>query len=99
MHILINNFLRKFEFKIKDKIFLEEIIKVLLNDKDPDIRTFKKLSEATQKDETTIRKRFNKIIEQKEKEIKCEFGLSKKPKPKEFINCLVEKIQEQDKDM
>lgn len=81
----------------KDKIFIENVVRTLMydSDKPKENSIYNVLSEKLEKDQSTIRRNINKTIERSyEPNLFERIGFSKKPKNKEFIDKLLEKINE-----
>lgn len=84
----------------KDRIFIESVIKNLMydTDKPADNSIYSILSEKMEKDESTIRRNISKTINNAyEPSIFEKIGFKRRPKNKEFINKLLERINEKAK--
>lgn len=95
----IDNLLFDIHCMGKDRIFVEEVVRNLLYDLDTPMRDsfYVCLEEKLNKEESVIRKNIKRVIDKTYEPTLFEkiFGFKKKPKNKEFINKILEKIQEE----
>lgn len=82
----------------KDRLFIENVVKTIMydTDKPAEDSVYAILVQELNKDESTIRRNINKVVEKTYEPTLFEkiMGLNKKPKNVEFINTLIKKINE-----
>lgn len=85
----------------KDRLFINNVVKTLMydTDKPPEDSIYTILSNQLEKDKSTIRRNINKVVEKTYEPSLFEriLGFKQRPKNREFVDALLEKINEQAK--
>lgn len=83
-----------FGLQVKDVVYAERSVEILLKDNIEDKGVIKKLAKGLEQDPRSVRRRYNKMIEHSEENIKDRYKIDNKPKPVEFLKHVMDDIKD-----
>ncbi len=94
MDKLLKELTKKHIDKIHIEQYVEKIAENIEKDTDlNDLNLYQLLSEFTNQEESTIRKKITRTINNSEEIIKNELDIDEKPTPKKFLGWIIQKVK------